>query len=334
MPQDASLDALQAPYGSLAFFLDHKPALANFRTDLIEGLSKTQKSLAPKYFYDEAGSKIFEEITRLEAYYPTRMERAIFIDNADDIAATIGPNAAVLEYGAGSPDKIRRLLKSLQDPAAFVAMDISGDHLIEGMSALSDEFEDLPIGAICADFFEPLEIPITPLPAFERWLGFFPGSTIGNFSPDEAAAFLTRADETLGEDALLLLGVDLYKDEDVLHRAYDDPEGVTAAFNKNVLRRIQTQLGGEVCLSDFTHEARFNKEQSRIEMHLKAKAPTQITVSGHSFAFQEGETIHTENSYKYTFPMLEALLEKTPWRLQSAWTDKKEWFAACLLSNS
>ncbi len=333
-PHSAPSSALQAPYGSLAFFLNNKPALSNFRADLFEGLSKPQKSLSPKYFYDERGSEIFEEITRLEAYYPTRTERSILTDNAQDIADAIGASAAVLEYGAGAPEKIRRLLNSLDDPAALVAMDISGDHLVQGMSKLSNEFSSLPVGAICADFFEELEVPKGSLPDPNRWLGFFPGSTLGNFYPEDAAAFLTRASETLGENALFLMGIDLYKDEDVLQLAYDDPEGVTAAFNKNVLKRIQAELEGDLTIGDFDHEARFNKDKSRIEMHLAANQPTHIEVDDYRFSFEKGETIHTENSYKYTFPMLEDLLSKTPWRLQNTWTDKEEWFATCLLSNS
>lgn len=325
---------LKSPHGPLAFFLNLEPALADFRSDVIEGLAKSQKSLSPMYFYDAHGSALFEKITQLDAYYPTRTERAIMINNADAIGDAIGSGCAVLEYGSGSPNKIRRLLGMLHDPVAYVAMDISGEHLVNGMSKLAAEVDDLPIGAICADFNDHVMIPPNILPASKRWLGFFPGSTLGNFRPENAARFLQRTSETLGPDALMLIGIDLYKDEKTLQHAYDDPEGVTAAFNLNVLRRMQSELGAELTLDDFEHLALVNHDEFRIEMHLRAIRKTTITLDGHTFNFESGETLHTENSYKYSRDRFEMLLEETPWRLKDSWTDDNDWFAACLLSNT
>ena len=325
---------LQAPYGPLAFFLNLEPALSDFKSDVIEGLSKPQKSLSPMYFYDARGSEIFEKITELDAYYPTRTERKIMIDNADAIGEAIGARAAVLEYGAGAPDKIRRLLDMLHDPVAYIAMDISGEHLVEGMSDLATEMEDFPIAAICADFNDHVNIPPNILPHPETWLGYFPGSTLGNLNPENAARFLRRTSETLGPDALMLLGIDLYKDEEVLQRAYDDPEGVTAEFNLNVLRRMQSELGADLNLDDFEHLALVNHEKFRIEMHLRAVRKTRISLDGNVFDFEKGETLHTENSYKFGKKRFETLLEETPWRMSEVWCDENDWFAACLLSNT
>ncbi len=325
---------IQSPYGPLAFFLDLEPALADFRSDVVAGLSKPQKSLSPMYFYDARGSALFERITELGAYYPTRTERRIMEDNAAAIAAAVGERAAVLEYGSGSSAKIRKLLSMLNNPLAYVAMDISCDHLLEGMTRLAEETAPFPVGAICADFNDPVALPRNALPAPDKWLGYFPGSTLGNFTPEAATAFLTRASETLGDGALFLLGNDLYKDEATLVRAYDDPEGVTAAFNLNLLTRMKRELGADLRLDDFEHLALFNADASRIEMHLRARRETEISLGEATFVFAAGETLHTENSYKYSLERLEALIAETPWRLRETWTDEREWFATCLLSNN
>jgi L-histidine Nalpha-methyltransferase len=323
---------LTAPYGPLAFFLDLHPDLGDFRADVIDGLSLPQKSLSPKYFYDEYGSKLFNQITELEEYYPTRTENEIFRVNAKEITSSIGAGAAIFEYGSGSSEKIEWLINGLAHPVAYVAMDISKDHLIESASTLAKAHE-LPIAAVCADFHAPVVLPSGVLPDEERWLGFFPGSTIGNMAPQSAAALLNRASETLGPSAKFLLGVDLDKNPDILTAAYNDTKGVTAAFNLNLLRRIKRELDAELNLSDFTHDAFYNAEHRRIEMHLRAVKPTAIMVNGREFVFAEGETLHTENSHKYSVARLEELIEQTPWRLDEVWTDPKGWFAACLLSN-
>ena len=330
---DFDTDDLTAPLGPLAFLLDMHPALGDFRADAIEGLAKPQKSISPMYFYDEKGSKLFQKITTIEEYYPTLTEKSIFLGNAGEITEAIGEGTAIFEYGSGASEKIEWLINGLNNPAAYVAMDISKDHLIKSASAIAEKFA-LPVAAVCADFHAPITIPSDILPAPEKWLGFFPGSTLGNMTPDDAIAFLTRASDTLGENAKLLLGVDLVKDTAVLNAAYNDSEGVSAAFNLNLLERMRRELGAELTISDFEHDAFYNEQKTRIEMHLRAVKPTTITIDGHDFSFEAGETLHTENSYKYSFERLNALFAKTPWRLERSWTDENSWFAACLLSNN
>lgn len=319
--------------GPLAFFLDLHPALGDFHTDVIEGLSQTQKCLSPKYFYDERGSELFKQITAAPEYYPTLTEKKILLDNAAEITAAPGANAAVFEYGSGASEKIEWLLNGLDNPAAYVAMDISKDFLVDAASVIARQYQ-LPVAAVCADFHGHVHIPSDILPEPARWLGYFPGSTIGNMTPEFAARFLRRAGETLGPDAQFLLGVDLEKDKGVLNAAYNDAGGVTAAFNLNLLTRMKRELGAEIRLDDFEHDAFYNETECRIEMHLRAKKPTEIILNGRSFAFQAGETLHTENSYKFSINRLKALFAETPWRLETVWTDKREWFAACLLSNN
>ncbi len=319
--------------GPLAFFLDLHPAVGDFHDDVIEGLSQEQKWISAKYFYDERGSELFRQITALPEYYPTRTEREILLKNAAEITAAPGPNAAVFEYGSGASDKIEWLLDGLDGPAAYVAMDISRDFLIDAASAIAEKF-DLPVAAVCADFYGHVHIPEHILPEPGRWLGYFPGSTIGNMTPEGAARFLRRAGETLGPDAQFLLGVDLEKDTDILNAAYNDAAGVTAAFNLNVLARMKRELGAEIAMDDFEHDAFYNEEACRIEMHLRAKRRTTIALDGREFAFEAGETLHTENSHKYSINRLKALFEETPWRLETVWTDENQWFAACLLSNN
>lgn len=329
---DADVTDLTAPHGPLAFFLDMHPDIGDFKADAVAGLSDDQKTMSPKYFYNERGSKLFQKITSLEEYYPTRTEKALFLSCAEAIAKAIGPRAAVFEYGSGASEKIEWLIKGLDDCRAYVAMDISKDHLIESATALAERF-DVPVAAICADFHAPVDIPKNILPPADRWLGFFPGSTMGNMAPAAAQAFFNQAHRTLGEDAKFLLGVDLEKAPEVLEAAYNDAMGVTAKFNLNLLQRMKDELGADLSLEDFEHHAFYNEQEFRIEMHLRAKHATSIAIDGRKFFFKEGETLHTENSYKYSEDRLRALFEATPWRLDHIWTDDKGWFAACLLSN-
>lgn len=328
-----SVTDLTAPMGPLAFFLNMHPDVGDFRTDVIEGLRAEQKNLSPKYFYDEAGSKIFRQITEVPEYYPTLTEKKIFLDNAKEICAAAGTRAAVFEYGSGASEKIEWLLGGLENPAAYVAMDISKDFLIESANTISTKV-DMPVAAICADFYEHVHIPENILPTPDHWLGFFPGSTIGNMLPDEAARFLRRAGETLGAGAQMLLGVDLEKDPAILNAAYNDSAGVTARFNLNLLARMQRELGAQLTIEDFEHHAFYNEDLCRIEMHLRALKPTEIILDGHKYSFEAGETLHTENSHKYSINRLKALFSETPWKLDTYWTDEKGWFAACLLSHN
>ncbi len=334
-PSGASHDMtdITAPYGPLAFFLDLHPDLGDFKTDALAGLAQTQKTLSPKYFYDERGSKLFQRITTLDDYYPTRTEKAVFDANAADITDQIGSGAAIFEYGSGASEKIAWLLDGLDQPAAYVAMDISKGYLIESATALAGRHK-LPVAAVCADFHAPVIIPAGHLPQPAHWLGFFPGSTLGNMQPDSAVAFLTRASQTLGPDAKFLLGVDLEKDPATIIAAYNDRDGVTAQFNLNLLTRMQRELDASLTIADFEHYVFYCEKNCRLEMHLRALRPTSISIDGQKFTFAAGETLHTENSYKYSPQRLEALFAKTPWRQEAIWTDEKGWFAACLLSNS
>ncbi len=328
-----NLTDLTAPHGPLAFFLDLHPDLGDFKSDAMEGLAQEQKRISPKYFYDERGSRLFQRITKLEEYYPTHTEKELFLTNAAEITKQVGAGAAIFEYGSGASEKIEWLISGLKRPVAYVAMDISKDHLIESASALAGKF-DLPVAAVCADFHAPVSIPPNILPKEERWLGFFPGSTIGNMLPETAVHFLNRASETLGPDAKFLLGVDLEKDPAILTAAYNDKQGVTAEFNLNLLRRMQRELGASLTIEDFEHYAFYCEKNCRVEMHLRALRPTSISIDGQEFPFAAGETLHTENSHKYSIPRLKTLFQKTPWRLETVWTDEKDWFAACLLSNN
>ena len=313
--------------------LDLHPSLGDFRADTVAGLSQQSKCISPKYFYDEHGSTLFKQITEQPEYYPTLTEKKVFLKNAADITAAPGPNVAVFEYGSGASEKIEWLMNGLERPAAYVAMDISKDYLIDAASALAGKF-DLPVAAVCADFHGHVHIPPDILPTPSRWLGYFPGSTIGNMTPEAAARFLRRAGETLGAGAQFLLGVDLEKDPTVLNAAYNDKAGVTAAFNLNLLTRMERELGARLNIDDFDHFAAYNEKEWRIEMHLRARKRTVISLGDHDFSFEAGETLHTENSHKYSINRLKTLFAETPWRLDTVWTDEKQWYAACLLSNN
>ncbi len=325
--------ALTAPFDPLSFFLDLNPALSDFRTDILHGLARSPKAISPKYLYDERGSQLFEQITQLQTYYPTRTERAIMAENAASISEAIGPGRAVFEYGSGASEKIKHLLSVMQSPAGYVAMDISRDHLVSNAAALAGEI-DVPVGAICADFTEAVTIPKGYIEGDAGWLGFFPGSTLGNLSRSDAEQFLIRANRTLGENSYFLLGVDLEKDPEILRLAYDEPEGVTAEFNLNLLRRIRSELDARVEIDAFAHEVRIGADPQRIEMHLSAKRDTHIIVDGKRFDFQAGETLHTENSNKFSVDLLDEILAASAWRRKSIWTDPNGHFAVCLLSNS
>ncbi|MBB1091114.1 L-histidine N(alpha)-methyltransferase [Rhodopseudomonas palustris] len=294
------------------------PQTQIFAADVLDGLSQPQKSLSPKYFYDDAGSELFVEITKLPEYYPTRTELGILRDRAGEIAALIPPNAAIVEFGAGATTKIRILLAA-HKVAAYVPVDISGDFITAQAEGLRRDFPDLAVYPVAADFTEPFELPgaLRELPK----VGFFPGSTLGNFEPQEAARFLASARGILGQGAQLIIGVDLEKDERLLVPAYDDSAGVTAKFNLNVLERINRELGGDLEVPSFRHRAIYNRDQHRIEMHLVSLRAQTVRILGEDIAFRAGETIHTENSYKYSLPRFRALAQESGWTLKRSWTD-------------
>jgi dimethylhistidine N-methyltransferase len=312
----------------------HAPALAKahrfdeqtsaFAADVIDGLSQQPKRLSPKYFYDVAGSELFEQITLLPEYYPTRTELGILRDRGRAISAIVPKGAALVEFGAGATTKARLLLNECAF-GAYVPVDISGHFLKAQADALRKDFPDLDVHPVTADFTAPFALPET-IGAMPK-VGFFPGSTLGNFEPHEACAFLRRARDILGQGAQMVIGVDLEKDERVLYDAYNDSAGVTARFNLNMLHRINRELGGSFDLSAFTHRAIYNRERHRIEMHLISKKAQSVRVLGRSFSFRAGETIHTESSYKYSLERFTALARGSGWTPLQSWTDAASMFS-------
>ncbi len=283
---------------------------------MLSGLAESPKRLSPKYFYDAAGSALFDRIVELPEYYPTRCELSILRAHAPAIAALFPPGCALIEFGAGSSRKARILLAAAAHIETYVPIDISGDFLHEDIAHLRRDFPRLAVHPLVADFTRDFELPqIGPK------VGFFPGSTIGNFEPYEALAFLRRAGEMLGPGALLVIGFDLVKSTHVLEAAYNDAAGVTAAFNLNLLTRINRELCADFDLASFAHRAFYDRARSRIEMHLVSLRRQIVRLNGRAIAFQEGETIHTENSYKYTLGSFEALARDANWSGVETWSD-------------
>lgn len=297
-----------------------RPPVVNraFRDDMLAGLSASPKATPPIWFYDRRGSELFDAITRLPEYYPTRAETEILTEQAAALAAAIGPNRCVVEFGAGSLAKTPLLLEAI-DPVAYVPVDISGDFLRDSAALLAEDFPGLPILPVEADFTRPFALPAAGCP--KHRLGFFPGSTIGNFEPAAAIDLLRSMRASLGDAALLLIGMDRVKGEDVLVPAYDDAAGVTAAFNMNLLARANRELGGDVPLDAFAHEARWNDDAARIEMHLVARRDVRFSVAGAAFAMAAGESIHTESSHKYDARTSRLLLRAGGWEPVSEWRD-------------
>ncbi|HEX3845368.1 MAG TPA: L-histidine N(alpha)-methyltransferase [Steroidobacteraceae bacterium] len=302
-----------------------------FRTEVIAGLTARPRTLSPRWFYDHRGSELFEAITRLPEYYLTRAERRILSDHAGEIARIAGRGRALVELGSGSSLKTPLLLKALA-PAAYVPIDISASFLQEAAAALAQRFPALPIWPIAADFIRPVALPsaVRNVPRF----GYFAGSTIGNMTVPVAVDFLRTIARTLGEDALLLIGIDRIKDTERLIAAYDDAQGVTAQFNLNLLHRMNRELHATVPVEAFRHVARWDDFESRIEMHLEAVRDVHFTLGGESFSMAEGETIHTENSLKYGPRDARALLRAGGWSPIAEWTDPEELFALLLASST
>jgi dimethylhistidine N-methyltransferase len=300
-----------------------------FAGDVIDDLSQHPKRLSPKYFYDATGSELFEQITLLPEYYPTRSELSILRDRSSAISAIVPDGAALVEFGAGATTKVRLLLNDCAF-GAYVPVDISGDFLKAQADALRKDFPGLGVYPVAADFTAPFALPesIAGMPK----VGFFPGSTLGNFEPHEACGFLRSARDILGESAQMVIGVDLEKDERVLYEAYNDKAGVTARFNLNVLVRINRELGGNFDLSAFTHRAIYNRERHRIEMHLISRKKQTVRMLGTTFAFRPGESIHTENSYKYSIARFAALARDSGWTVRESWTDAKGMFSVHALT--
>ena len=294
------------------------------RDEVLRGLRSTPKTLPPKLFYDDAGAALFERITELPEYYLTRTELAILRARVGEIADLVGPRAALVEYGSGAGVKVRLLLDALRDPAAYVPIDISGEQLARVAGEIAAAYPGLAVRPLRADYTQPLALPA--LPADSRRLAFFPGSTIGNFHPTEAAAFLRRIRRAVGAGGALVLGVDRRKDAAVLDAAYDDAAGVTAAFNRNVLHRLNRELGADFDPERFAHRAFFDDAAGRVEMHLVSLERQVVTVAGVRVAFRRGETIWTESSYKYDAAALDALVTSAGFRVTRLWTDAADFF--------
>jgi len=306
------------------YFFDYSPATESLIDAVHEGLRQSPKRLPPKLFYDERGSALFDEICRLPEYYPTRTEVHIMQERAAEMAAAAGSKALLIEYGSGSSLKTTRLLDALSEPAGYVPVDISQEHLLAAARRIARAYPELPVLPVCADYTVSFEVPEVPC---QRRLAYFPGSTIGNFELPEAVAFLEEMRQVVGAEGAAIIGVDLQKDKAVLEAAYDDAAGVTARFNKNVLHRIARELDADVSPEDFRHEARYNSALGRIEMHLVSVKPQQITVGNETFAFAEGDSIHTENSYKYTEEGFARLASDAGWAVEQVWTDARNYFS-------
>ena len=298
----------------------------SFLHDVLSGLSRPQKTIPPKYFYDEIGSRLFDQICEVEEYYPTRTEMAIMQENIEEIALQIGPEVLLVEYGSGSSLKTRILLENLDRLAGYVPIDISREHLYQSADSLTRDFPHIPVYPLHADYSTPVVLPVDRAD-FKRTVFFFPGSTIGNFNPDEALAFLQRISSSAGRGGGLLIGADLQKDPRVLEAAYNDKQGITAAFNKNVLVRINRELGGDFDVDGFKHNALYNDEAGRIEMHLVSQRKQTVRIAGQNFEFEHGETIHTENSHKYTLPQFAALAKRADFKVSRLWTDPRCFFS-------
>lgn len=306
---------------------DLRPSSDAFLDEVLRGLNATPKAIPAKFFYDARGAKLFERICELPEYYPTRTEMAIMHDYAAEMAAAIGPGVVLLEFGSGSGRKTRILLDALA-PVAYVPIDISRDQLVDSANAIAHEFPHVQVHAVCADYSNG-NFALPPLEAWrtKQRAVYFPGSTIGNFTPPEARAFLKKTAQLAGPGGGLLIGVDLKKSAGLLNAAYNDAQGVTAAFNLNLLSRINQELGANFDLAAFEHWAFYDEGIGRIEMHLRARRAQQVKLADRTFSFAEGETIHTENSCKYDLEEFPALAHAAGWRAIRVWTDPARMFS-------
>jgi dimethylhistidine N-methyltransferase len=301
-------------------FHSRPSASHEFRADVLRGLRAPQKYLPPKYFYDDFGSQLFERITELDEYYLTRTELAIMEQYAGEMAELLGPRCLLIEYGSGSSTKTRLLLDRLCDPAGYMPVDIAHEQLQRSACAIAEDYPTLEVMPVCADLTQPFRVPTPRRPPARRAV-YFPGSTIGNLTPDEAIALLRRTARLCGRGGALLLGADLRKDPRVIEAAYNDRRGITAAFNRNLLVRINRELGTDFDPEQFAHRAFYNLAEGRVEMHLVSLRDQSVRIDGAEFHFAAGETIHTENSYKYSVSGLQALARAGGFEPQRVWTD-------------
>ncbi|MHB8622622.1 MAG: L-histidine N(alpha)-methyltransferase [Sulfuricaulis sp.] len=313
---------------AIRFYDDH-PSPTTLQDEVLLGLATQPKRLAPKFFYDERGSRLFDAICELPEYYLTRTEIGILESCAAEVTRLAGPDCTLIELGSGASKKIRLILETLR-PRRYLGIDISRAFLLESMQRLAHDYPWLEVHAACADFSQNLDIP--DCSDAGRRLAFFPGSTIGNFEPHEALAFLQRVRRLIQPDGALLIGVDLKKDPQLLHDAYNDSQNITAAFNINLLERLRTELGAELDPGNFRHRAFYNIQRGRIEMHLVSCRMQEIRVCGRRFPFASGESIHTENSYKYSVTEFHALARAAGLRPLRVWLDSAHLFSVHYLS--
>jgi len=305
-------------------FYDLEPEANTLYDDVLQGLRQAHKFIPPKYFYDERGSRLFDTICEADEYYPTRTEIAILEENLEEICACLGPDCVLVEPGSGSSQKVRLLLDRLE-PHTYMPLDISSDYLKSVAHGLAREYPHINVTAACVDYTAPIELPY--FPEDRRRVAFFPGSSIGNFEPEEAVTFLSNLADLVTSDGGLLIGVDLKKHHSILNAAYNDVQGITAEFNLNLLAHINRELGADFDFDGFEHEAFFNDYKGRIEMHLVSRRAQQVTVAGHRFQFETGESIHTENSYKYSVDEFHTLAKQAGFLPLKVWTDPDRLFS-------
>lgn len=306
-------------------FYDYHPKSADFYADVMHGLQQEQKILPPKYFYDQRGSQLFDAICELPEYYQTRTETDILQQNSEDISRCIGVDPLLIEPGSGSSHKVRVLLEELR-PEVYLPMDISKKHLLQAAQNISEDYPWLDVCASCIDFTDQMQIP-DDLSEIDNKVVFFPGSSIGNFEPTDAVGFLKNIAQLVGSGGGLLIGVDLKKDPQIIHAAYNDQQGVTADFNTNLLARINRELNANFEPENFSHEAFYNEQLGRIEMHLVSDKEQQIKIDSEVIDFTSGETIHTESSYKYTIEEFQELADQAGFSLKQYWVDAKQLFS-------
>jgi len=316
----------------LDYFVDIQPTKKiEFCEAVLEGLSLPQKAISPKFFYDEQGSKIFDKICDTQDYYVTRTEIALLNDIQEELYSLVEPGSAVIEYGCGSSIKIKALLSALPEPSHYIAIDISKSHLISTAKEIASDYSNISVGAICADFSEPIDWPESAYFESLKRLAFFPGSTIGNLQPSEAIQFLKYVRHLVGDEGAFLIGVDMKKDAEVFNQAYNDAEGHTADFNLNLLHRMKNELGADIDISEFSHKAFYNEKLGRVEMHLISDTKQTIKLDSLEFSFEKGESIHTECSYKYSISEFSELAKKSGFSLLRNWSDKRDFFSIYLM---
>ena len=312
-------------------YYDLEPKLSDFLSDVTHGLNREQKSIPAKYFYDEKGSKIFDDICMLDDYYPTRTETKILTDFSEEIDAILPESCMILEYGSGSSDKIRKLLSQSKKIKTYIPLDISKQHLRNAAERIANVYPSLTVKAVCADYTDEKIKNFNPGSNDTRVV-FFPGSTIGNLKLDEYRRLLANTRSFLGEGGIFIVGIDLIKDEQILLKAYDDKEGVTSKFNLNLLNRINSELDADFRVDQFEHEARFNAANERIEMHLVSKCNQNVVIGGRSFGFKQGESIHTENSHKFRVHEFIREASEIGFGNENIFTDKDEKFAVVVMT--